>query len=296
MKRSALKRSALFVVLVASLALTGQSTFGQTIECRASPGPPAAPGMHWYFRVDRTNNRHCWYLQSADTQVRSHEIVPLSKPRPQIVAERSLGPSQKDNLQTSPLRPAMAERALIEPSEPPVGVPSAAHFTARWLDLPASVDLGAHDFAPPRRDYAIEQVSPHSEELMLSTRLVAPDTISQLPHTSTNAVKFGSVFIAGAISVILFGTLLKLSRMLSSSLRGPRLKIEVEDSSEISLSELMRALRRVDETLKAAETRHYSPLKPRELVADKRAKRRSSRSARTLTKYAEIDQRPPFHV
>src|SRR6516162_8495062 len=108
MERSALGRSALFVVLVASIALTGQSTFGGMTECRGSPGPPAAQGMHWYYRVDRTNNRPCWYLQSAGLQVRSHEIVPVSKPRPEVLVEPSLAPSQKDDVQTSPSQPPTA--------------------------------------------------------------------------------------------------------------------------------------------------------------------------------------------
>jgi len=269
MERSALGRSILVVaVLVVSIAFTGQSTFGETTGCRASPGPPAAQGMHWYYRVDRANNRHCWYLQAAGLQVRSHEIVPLSKPQPQIVAEQPLEQSQKDDFQTSPSQPATAEGVLIEPRD------SAEHFTARWPDLPASVDLGASDLAPPASDYDSEHALPHSEEPVSSTQVVPPETISQLPHKSTNAPMFGSVFIGGAISVILFGGLLKLTRVLSSFLARPRLESELEYGYEMSLSELMQALRRVDETFEAAETRPYSPRKPRELFADERAPKR----------------------
>jgi len=317
MERSALGRSALFVVLVASIALTGQSTFGGMTECRGSPGPPAAQGMHWYYRVDRTNNRPCWYLQSAGLQVRSHEIVPVSKPRPEVLVEPSLAPSQKDDVQTSPSQPPTAEGVLIQRGEPPIGTPVEAHFTARWPDLPALVDLDAPDFAPPSSDYSGEHALPHSErpvlsephftarwpdlpasvdlgasdfappteysgehalpyseQPVLSTQVVLPDTISRLPHKSANGIKFGSVFIAGAISVILFRGLLKFIRVLSSSLGRVRLKSKLDDGSEINLSELMWALRRVDDTLKRAETRSYSPRKPFELVAHERAPQR----------------------
>jgi hypothetical protein len=270
MERLAPGRSVLFVVLVVGIALTGQSTFGATTECSASPGPPAAQGMHWYYRVDRTNNRHCWYLQSAGMQVRSHELIPLSKPRPQIVGEQPLASSQEDDVQKSLSQPVTAEGVLIEPNEPPLGAPLAAHFAARWLDLPPAADLDT--YAVSRSDYAGQHAS-SSKQPMLSTRLVAPETISQLPQKSTNALKFGSVFIAGAISMILLGGLLKLTRVLPSSLPRPRLRSELDDGSEMSLSELMRALRRVDETFKAAETRPYSPFEPREL-ADERAPKR----------------------
>ena len=272
MERSAIGRSALFIIFVATIALTGQSTFGATVECRAMPGPPGARGMHWYYRLDRINNQHCWYLQPAGLQVRSHAIVPLSEPRPQIVVGPSLAPSQQDNLQTSALQPAGG--AFIEPSDPPIGAPAAAHFTARWPDLPESVDSRAYDFAPPQRGDAADHGSSHSEQLTLSTPFVAPDTVGQLPHKSRNDVRFGLIFVAGALSVILCGGLLKLSRVLSSFLTKPRLKRELADSSETSLSELMRAMRRVDESLKATEPRIRR--KPRDFVAHQRAQNESS--------------------
>ena len=298
MERSAVGRSVLFVVLVISIVLTGQSTFGATTECRASPGPPAAQGMHWYYRVDRANNRNCWYLQSAGMQVRSREIIPLSKPRPQIVAKQSLAPSQEIDIQTSPAQPATAAGVVMEPSEPAMDAPSEAHFTARWPDLSASVDLGASDFAPPPTEYATEHALPHSDEPMLSTQVAPPDAISRLPHKSTTVIKFWSVFIAGAIRIIAFGGLLKLTRVLSSFLARPRLRSELGDGSEMSLSELMQALRRVDETFQATETRSYSP---RKLFTSERTQKREhvdrrahSAFPRLIRDYART--RRPVHL
>jgi hypothetical protein len=293
MERSALGRSILVVAVLIVSVFTGQSTFGETIECRASPGPPAAQGMRWYYRVDRTKKRYCWYLQAAGLQVRSHEIVPLSKPRPQIVAEQSLTSPQRDTLQPSPSQPAIAEDVLIEPNEPPVGAPSAAHFSARWLDLPESMDLGADDFARPRSDDAVEHASPHSEGPILSTQFVAADTISQLPHKSNNAVKFAFVFIAGALSIVIFRGLLKLTRVLASALTRPRLKSELDDGSVITLSELMRVLRRVDATLETTETRRYSPLTPREHVADERASKRDDLDRRAHSVLSRLSRGHP---
>lgn len=31
-------------------------------ECVASPKRESPPGRHWYYRVDRSTKRHCWYL------------------------------------------------------------------------------------------------------------------------------------------------------------------------------------------------------------------------------------------
>jgi hypothetical protein len=291
--------------------------------------------MHWYYRVDRTNNRHCWYLQSAVLQVRSHESVALSKPRSQVVTEPSLAPSQEDEVQTSLSQPSTAEGVITPSSEPPIGAPTEAHFTARWPDLPASVDLGgdfalppsdysgehalphseqpvlseAHfnarwpdfpasvdlgtsHFAPPLSDHSAENALPHSERPVLSTQADLPDTISRLPHTSARGIKFASVFIAGAISIILFGGLLKLFRVFSSFLGRLSLKSKLGDGSEISLSELMWALQRADDTLKGSETRSYLPRKPRDLAAHERVPKpehfdRRPQSARArLIRYA----------
>ena len=274
MERSGLGRSVVFIISVSSIASMGQSTFGETTACRAGPGPPAAQGMHWYYRLDRTNNRHCWYLQAAGVQVRSHAIVPLSKRQPQIVAQQSLAPSQTHDLQTSPAPPATAEGVLTEPSGPPLAAPSGAHFIARWPDLPAPVDFSGSDFAAPPPNYAGEHPLPASEEPVLSTQVVHRDATNRLPHKSTTGIKFWSAFIGGAISVILFGRLLKLTRVLTRFLTKPGLKSELEDNSEISLSELMRTLRRVDESFNAAEPRRYWPLNIREPTADARALKR----------------------
>jgi hypothetical protein len=31
-------------------------------ECLASPKKPSPTGQHWYYRIDRSSKRHCWYL------------------------------------------------------------------------------------------------------------------------------------------------------------------------------------------------------------------------------------------
>jgi hypothetical protein len=211
--------------------------------------------MHWYYRLDRANNRHCWYLQAAGMQVRSHEIVPLLTPRPQIVADQSLAPLQKEDPQTSLSQPATAADVFIESGVPTIDSPSAANFSGRWPNISASVDSGGSGFAQLPHDSAGEDASARSEELALSTQLAPAETISRFPHKAT-AAKFWIVFIGGAISVILFGELLKLIHVLSRSLGWCRLKTELDDGPKMSLGELMQALRRVDEIFEAQSGIH----------------------------------------
>jgi hypothetical protein len=38
---------------------------GAADECLAAPKRASSPGQHWYYRIDRATQRHCWYLGDA---------------------------------------------------------------------------------------------------------------------------------------------------------------------------------------------------------------------------------------
>lgn len=241
MERSILGRSIPVVAVVAvTISLTGQSSFSEAIQCRTSPGTSAPQGMHWYYRVDRTNNQHCWYLQSAGVQVRSRENVPLSKPQAQIPRELELVSAEKETDQTS----------ITARDEAPYRQLASPDFTARWLDIPESVDLDTREFNRPRSDYAVEQTTPALTAAQISSISfvsTAIDTQSPRPRNFAGALSFGSIFVAGGLSVLIFGAILRLTRAWF----WPR-PIELTDGDEIGgLGELVRALRRADETFKS---------------------------------------------
>lgn len=61
--------SALFASLLAGAPLT-TVTHGATAvadDCLAGPKGQAPQGAHWYYRVDRSTKRHCWYLADQHT-------------------------------------------------------------------------------------------------------------------------------------------------------------------------------------------------------------------------------------
>ena len=111
---------AIFVVLPATTALMAQSTLVEATvdECRIRPGSATPHGTHWYYRVNRVNNQHCWYLSSADTVVgargaianahrhlarRSTRVAPKQSPQ----YDRKLRP-QTASVQMVPVRTALA--------------------------------------------------------------------------------------------------------------------------------------------------------------------------------------------
>lgn len=240
MERSILGRSIPVVAVVAvTIPLMGQSSFSEAIQCRTSPGTSAPQGMHWYYRVDRTNNQHCWYLQSAGAQVRLRENVLLSKPLAQISRELELASAEKETGQAS----------VTPRDEAPYRQLASPDFTARWLDLPESVDLDAREFDRPRSDYAVEQTPALTVAQISSISFVstAVDTQSPLPRNFAGALSFGSIFVAGGLSVLIIGAILRLTRAWF----WPK-PIELSDGDEIGgLRELVRALRRADNTFKS---------------------------------------------
>jgi len=127
MRRSMLGRATLvIVVVVATIVLTSGSSLSETIQCRTSPGAPAPLGKHWYYRADRTNNQHCWYIASG-LPVRSQRNGMPSNPTLHIAREQISAP-----LQTQPTELSQLEAADTDSTDTltPIDEPTA-NFTAR---------------------------------------------------------------------------------------------------------------------------------------------------------------------
>lgn len=74
--------SALFVSLLAGALL---NTISQSAadDCLSSPRDETPEGSHWYYRIDRTTKRHCWYLRGEDgkpLQITAPSSPPSAKP------------------------------------------------------------------------------------------------------------------------------------------------------------------------------------------------------------------------
>jgi hypothetical protein len=64
--------SALFHGILGAVIIVMPATYaGAAFEqCSAKPDSLAPPGSHWYYRIDRVNQRRCWYLSSGDSRIR----------------------------------------------------------------------------------------------------------------------------------------------------------------------------------------------------------------------------------
>jgi hypothetical protein len=70
-KRIVLFLLAMFMALLAERFWVGHA--GRAADdCMTKPGAAAPQGSHWYYHLDRTNHRQCWYLAAEGAKVRPH--------------------------------------------------------------------------------------------------------------------------------------------------------------------------------------------------------------------------------
>jgi hypothetical protein len=270
--------SGILIVLPATMLLTVQSGFGGSTsgECRPSPGASARAGLHWYYRVDRTNNRHCWYLSSDGMQTRAHGDVVSRKPRRENVARqaRETTPTQSSTIQ---IAPPQLETALPAGDETPFLAPSLPENTAidsaaPARDLPKSVDLDARELAMGSNPYA------EAEEQMPAPGHTVSGVDGGVRQNSAGEADLWFKLLAGVLGVALLALLrdaLKIARILHRRTQGRRVRASFEtgdsrsasgvghhtadwppptstdpaDGPETGLDELTRILRRVDTQL-----------------------------------------------
>ncbi len=188
--------SGMFALMPAVLLATSHSSFGaaQADECRIKPDNSAPAGLHWYYRVDRTTNRHCWYLHAQGLPI--HAMVNATSRDRDIqndTADDSVSNMPAAIVTSGPtgVRTGTAER----PTD--FGGNSKRDFTSRWVDLPKSVDLNAHEVTASNGYVAEPAVANRQEQLTPAWPNLA--TVSGDPRQDSPAgLSFGSISLTGA--------------------------------------------------------------------------------------------------
>jgi hypothetical protein len=261
---------AIFLVLPPTILLMAQASAGTpaAADCRTRPGSSAPEGTHWYYRVNRTDNRHCWYLSSAGMKVRSDAraatsdvALPSSKPKRDNNSETARAtPPQPRSAQIAPVEMAPAQATPADPAflETRVdGHAAAMDFTRRWPDLSESPNLEASELSPISNSYTDRQTAADAEQQMPLIWPVADAELVGQQHDPAGQAVFGSVFLVSALalgSLSLFGgVLVRSSRQghlrdpwraaTGRSVRVPRPTDPAHDL-KTSLAELMQDLQR----------------------------------------------------
>jgi len=80
------------LVVGAPIATIPLGTATAAEECLAKPRDVTPRGQHWYYIVDRTSKRHCWYLHQ-ETGTSSHTSISRRAHRAAIVAAHKSEPA-----------------------------------------------------------------------------------------------------------------------------------------------------------------------------------------------------------
>ncbi|WP_407189903.1 hypothetical protein [Bradyrhizobium centrosematis] len=115
---------------VSQNAPTASSTASPAAECLVTPKGAAPQGQHWYYRLERTTKRQCWYLRAAGDKASQ-------------TAQTTTDASEADAAPPQAVQNARAEyiapQTNAAPSAPNVTAPATANAPAVAPQPPSSV-------------------------------------------------------------------------------------------------------------------------------------------------------------
>ena len=94
-------------LLVWSVSVGALTTTARADDCLAEPNSPAPAGSHWYFHLDRTTQRKCWYIRATD------------QPAQPAAAQVTSDPAS-----LSPAPPISPEKPAAAPASSPMSISS----------------------------------------------------------------------------------------------------------------------------------------------------------------------------
>lgn len=120
------------IILTASVITMSASTTTSRAadECLRGPNSTAPAGSHWYYRVERSTGRHCWYLGAQGQKVRSVSERTSQQTRKRV--QQHLRSSQP----AAAAQPAETRPSLPPPTAPVPDSKAATSFFAQyWASL-----------------------------------------------------------------------------------------------------------------------------------------------------------------
>jgi hypothetical protein len=200
---------AILIMPLASMSATAQTRLAEPAadECKTKPDSPAPAGSHWYYRVNRTDQRQCWYLGPQSRKVRSQAREDTARTPAREIAPEMMTrtmPAQTEPTQT-PVAEGGPQSAAADYVWPTFAPPKASEPAA---DQPPLMSNSAPQAQPPTAAQE-ESVWPVLTE---AERAALPDTQS----TSWSAI------VIGALALLFAGAIFKLARRHTRSYRGDR--------------------------------------------------------------------------
>lgn len=204
------------VMVLATLVLGVPTSFAEPAadDCKTTPGSSAPPGQHWYYRINRSDQRHCWYLGAEGTKVRAQTRERASPPSRTAREEAS---------ETTPTMPPPME-VVQTPSAPPASSqpPAAPDFVQPARDLAQAPDPTPRE--PAITSNASAPAATEAHEAQEEMPLVWPILTDAERAPSRDAARgYGawSTFLIAGGALLIVASLFKLAWRARSHLRRP---------------------------------------------------------------------------
>jgi len=183
-------------------------------ECKTKPDSSAPAGSHWYYRVNRADQRHCWYLGAEGVKVRSQAREGASPTR----AARENAPAMP------PAIPAQMQPAQSTAAEA-ASAGAATDVAAHSSDLPNTPDLTMREPATMSSRYPQDhQAREAQEEMPLIWPVLTEADGAGLADTGREFAPWPAVLV-GALALLLAGAIFKLARRRAQSSRRARRQV-----------------------------------------------------------------------
>jgi len=206
---------ATLIMSVATGWVTVQTSLAEPAvnECKTKPDSSAPAGSHWYYRVNRADQRHCWYLGPEGATVRSQARDGASR------VSRPAGTAAREN-------PPETTQAMPPPME------TARRITAETASIPMTKDFAAPSPDPARApDLTTPEPTPISnsqmenhepadaqEEMPLIWPILTEADRAGLADTVREFAPWPALLV-GTLALLLAGAVFKLVRRHTQSSR-----------------------------------------------------------------------------
>jgi hypothetical protein len=207
--------SALVATLLAGASFTAVAENGteSADSCLSAPNGTAPAGSHWYYRLDRSTKRKCWYVRGeinkparvASAQKESAPPAEAANPQPAAAISPSVADARAEL--TASQANARQKLATVSDSAPSnVGSPgSDSPVSTRWLDQSSMASSGGTKVA------SNDTAASPPEETQAEPQPTAPPAAGTAHATvekqSTSTLLFimaGTLALAGMVGGVIF--------------------------------------------------------------------------------------------
>ena len=220
-------------------------------SCLAAPKGATPSGSHWYYRIDRTTKRQCWYLREesdkADDKFARAAAPPASAPAPPpavaepapeqaptTISRKSIADARAEwisqQARTEPNPPARAEPQTVGAAPAPA-VQNSPHAampnvlapaplsSMRWNDTPAasassnSAPLQTAAAAAPPADQPLPQAEEVQQPAADQITPAAAEPVTAKPPTASLQMLLLVIAAALALAGITVSAIVRIGRM-----------------------------------------------------------------------------------